>query len=623
MLTLHDISLCFGTQEIFRTISCSLQLDQRIALVGRNGTGKSTLLKIIAGLVTPDTGRVALQKNTKVAYMPQEQILQSDQTVFDEAFSIFNEYTGLEAEKEKLEQLFNTSQATQKQLEQYTSIVERLVQFDRVKAVEKTQNILAGLGFSQQSWRELVAQLSVGWKMRLVLVKLLLQEADFYLLDEPTNHLDIVAKQWFFEFLRRARFGFLLVTHDKYFLEQLCTQILEIEHATLTCYTGNFTEYRVQKERQLENTQRAYERQQREIARKQQTIERFRASASKATLAQSMIKQLDKLERIELQSVLPQVSFSFAPVIRSGAVVLTLNNITYSFDDTKTLLTNVNAVVQRSERVALVAPNGAGKSTFFSLITGKYKPQQGVITFGHNVEYAYFEQDQVQALRQEATVWQEISNACSDTPETLLRNFLGAFLFSADTIYKKIKVLSGGERNRVALVKLLAKKSNFLLLDEPTNHLDIYTKELLIQALEQYQGTLLFVSHDHDFLNRLATRIIELNTTGLVEYHGNYQAYIDQKIAHAGTAPQIHKIQQVHKLQNGQHTNQVINKQIAQLEYKIGRAEKEQEKINALFYTHAYGTPEYSKAVTKLQDNQKLLEDLYNQWETLQRSILS
>jgi ATP-binding cassette, subfamily F, member 3 len=628
MIQLKNISLSFGTQVIFDAISCYFSEDQRIGLVGRNGTGKSTLLKIIAGQLQPCSGTVSIGKDKKIAYMPQEMVLQSDKSVFDEAFSVFDEYIKLEEKKNKLEDILESSQCSEDDVEQYSVIQEKLALFDRSNAEKKTDYLLKGLGFKTEHFTKRVQELSVGWKMRLVLVQLLLQDADFYLFDEPTNHLDIVSKKWFFDFLSQARFGFLLVSHDRYYLEKGCEYIVELERGKSNLFTGNFAQYLIKKEQQRIILQSSFERQQKEIAQKQETIERFRYSATKAKMAQSMIKQLDKIERIEVEPLLPTIKLNFPQSERAGAVVLSLRDIKHCFNNT-VLFQDVAIDIQRGEKIALVAPNGTGKTTLFNLIASKYALQQGSIHFGHNVHYSIFEQDQLQVLKPSNTIYEEVLDACSSISESTIRTFLGSFLFSGDDIYKKIKVLSGGERNRVAMIKVLLQKANLLLLDEPTNHLDLYSKEVLLQALQQYSGTIFLVSHDHDFLNKLATRVLELTPEGLQSYSGNYDDYLEHK-RHIESAQVKDASNSVKEPQKSKEQSEVINKialqkEVVNSERKIAQLEKDIKKIYELFETHeANGTNSgetYNKLVAKFAATQASLNEHMEKWEQLLKKL--
>lgn len=618
MIQLHNISLNFQDRVLFDNFTYNFG-KQHIGLVGRNGAGKSTLLKIIAGLQRADSGRVVIEKNVKVAYMPQEMVLESNKTVFEETFTIFSKFLDLEAEKNIIEEKL-THDATQELLERYSIVQEELENFDKSAKIAKTEKILVGLGFSSNAQQQSVSKLSVGWKMRVVLAKLLLQEADFYLFDEPTNHLDIITKQWFFNFLRIANFGFLLVTHDRYFLDNSCDYIFEIENGKSHFFKGNFSDYIEIKDQQREITLQAYERQQKEITRKKETINRFRASASKGKMAQSMIKQLDKIELIEVEPVMPTIKINFPTIVRSGNIVLSANDLSFGFEGTN-LFNNVSFEIKRGEKVAIVAPNGAGKTTLFNIITKKYK-SEGSFNFGHNVTSAVFEQDQTRVLKADNTVLQEVLDYCPNVNESTIRSFLGSFLFQSDDIYKKIKVLSGGERNRVAMVKVLLQNGNFLVLDEPTNHLDLYAKDILLQALQKYEGTILIVSHDQTFLTNLATRILELNSNGIYDFPGNFQEYLEFKKENHNVKSFNETSKNIIETKENSHKDSFeIKKEIKSIENKISRIEKEIVEINKLFLNCPYGSRQFNDATQKLKLAQDNINNLMSSWENLQTKL--
>lgn len=618
MIHIQNGRLSYGSQVLFDGISLTIGQNQRVGVLGRNGTGKSTLLKIIAGLESFDDGSVTIDGDAKIGYMPQEMVLLSSKSVFDEALSTFESLVALEKEKIELEEKLTQGADATDSLERYTELLEKCSSFDAADARARTEKILKGLGFSVAMFEQPVTELSVGWKMRLVLAKLLLEDADFYLFDEPTNHLDLPTKEWFFEFLKHGRFGFLLVTHDRHYLEQACDYILALERSQAIFFRGNLSAYIKEREHQQELLHAAYVKQQKEITRKQATIERFRASASKAKMAQSMIKQLDKVERIEIEPLLPTINLSFPAGVRPGHIILTLSNIKHAFEG-RTLFDHVNGTIMRGDRIALVAPNGTGKTTLFNLITGSLPLMQGSIDFGTNVSYAVFEQDQMRALNPKNTVFEEVCQAIPDVTEGAIRTFLGSFLFSGDTIHKKISVLSGGERNRVAMVKVLLQKANLLLLDEPTNHLDLYAKDVLMQALKQYQGTMLFVSHDHSFLEMIATRIWELTPDGIHDYPGTYESYLYAKknLENNIQQPQPAQKKQEIKPEQSSKNQYETKKQIASLESKIEKNEKEIQRLTQQFAEVDYGSTHYKELETKLAAVRKQLSENTVLWEQL------
>jgi ATP-binding cassette subfamily F protein 3 len=630
MIQVTNLSLAYGERTIFDKISCVVGTNH-VGLVGRNGAGKSTLLKIIAGLIKPDEGSISIERDKKIAYMPQEVVLASTKSVFDEAFSVFNEYLLLQQECVVLEDaLAQAPDNAEELLERYEQLHLKLATFDESAARARTERILTGLGFDAIRQTVCVDTLSVGWKMRIVLAQLLLQDADFYLFDEPTNHLDIVAQEWFADFLKSADFGFLLVTHDRYFLDYVCTEILALDNGNAKWYRGNFSAYLMQKEQQNAAQQTAYDRQQREVERKKETIERFRASATKSSMAQSMIKQLDKVELIQKpEAEMPTITIRFPEPQRAGQNVLTIQNVAQQFSG-KTLFENVNCIITRGQKVALIAANGVGKTTLFNLITGALPLQKGSIEMGHNVQWSVFEQDQTRVLKPNNTVYSEVVQAAPKVTEAAIRSFLGAFLFSGDDIYKKISMLSGGERNRVAMVKVLLQNANFLLLDEPTNHLDLYAKQVLLQALQQYAGTLFFVSHDHDFINKLATHIIELTPHGLESYEGSYESYLQfkqQRSAHLKPefAPQKAKptvVKTEAPAPTGSNKKSAqLHREVKALEAKMERVEQNIALSMQTFERLTYGTHEFNEMTAKMKKLKEEQKMLSLQWEELYNSV--
>ncbi len=610
MIIINDIQLSFGSKDIFDHINCIIQPNQRIGLVGLNGAGKSTLLKAIAGQVELDGGSIAISGNKKIAYMSQEMVLNSTKNILDEALSVFSWYK-LEQEIKELENNNNLEKLPEL-IAQFSAINTHQ---DRIDAI----NILKGLGFKEDKFNDLVQSLSVGWKMRIILAKLLLQKADFYLFDEPTNHLDLTAKDWFLSFLQKTSFGFLLVCHERYFLDHICEQIFEMEMGKGTLYQGNYTSYQEEKEHRLLLLVKAQQLQQKEIEHKKALIAKFKAKASKAKMAKSMEKMLDKIDVITLPPSSKKVNVSFGNIQQSGKQVLTVNNLSYSFD-TKKIFDSVSFSVERAERVAIVAPNGTGKTTLFNVLSGKYKIQKGSITVGHNVVYTIFEQDQMKALNQNKTVFQEVVDSTPNKTELQIRSILGAFLFSKDDITKKISVLSGGEKNRVSMVKVLLKDANLLMLDEPTNHLDIPSKEILLHALQAYQGTIIFVSHDHDFINRLATRILDLTETGANSYYGNYEAYLYQRQAREELIKQQENVPLAKpNIQKNipEKENFENKKELKKIESKITKLEKEIILSQSKFEFLEYNSEDYKKEIKLLQELEKELKNCCNEWEKI------
>jgi ATP-binding cassette subfamily F protein 3 len=617
MIYAKNVSLTFGTQTVFNNITFSVDASQRVGLVGRNGSGKSTLLKAVHDPKMLDSGTITLLGTKKVAYMPQEVVLDSDKSILDEAMTVFTEITQLQNEAATLEELIETD-SKHDHLTRYALIHERLLQLNPEQKRAHAERILAGLGFAKDRLQEPVQHLSVGWKMRIVLAKLLLDQADFYLFDEPTNHLDIFAKEWFLNFLKQASFGFLIVCHERYILNELCTHIYELEFGNGTMYTGDYATYEEEKEARTALLEQAYQDQQKEIKQKQETINRFRASASKAKMAQSMIKQLEKIERIVLPPSPRSISFSFPPTQRAGRTILTVKNVSQHFGS-RQIFSNVSFTIERGQKVALVAPNGIGKTTLFNIITRSLPLQSGTIEFGENVVHTIFDQDQTRALDGNKTVIENILLRCPRATQQSARAMLGCMLFSNDDVDKKVKVLSGGEKNRVGMTSVLLQQANLLLLDEPTNHLDIFAKQVLLRGLKSYEGTMLFVSHDRDFINELATHVIELTANGTHMYHGNYDDFTYQKNSTA--QPQVKKeTGSKTSPQDSEPDDTAKNREreLRTLERKIATLEQQIADTGLKFADLEYGTPEFDVVQTKFTALRKDLAAVMAEWEKLQ-----
>lgn len=640
MIVANEISLNLGGKQIFDHMSFRADEDQKIGLVGRNGSGKSTFLKAMAGQLALDDGTIVREKRKKIGYLPQEVVLTSDKPVLEEALTVFDEAIKIAQELEAFEkalELNKNQELTTEQLERYATLQVQVAEAEIDKLQAETKRILSGLGFKDEQLVKPVTQLSVGWRMRLVLAKLLLQKPDFYLFDEPTNHLDIVAKDWFLEFLKASSAGFILVSHDRYFLDHSVDRIFELDRGKGTLYRGNYTFYFNQKEQNEEALKVAFEQQQREIKEKMKTIERFRAKASKAGMAQSMIKALDKVERIEPPRRQGTVRISFGHVERSGKVVLKVHDLSKSFND-HPIFTGATFEIERGEKVAIVAPNGAGKTTLLNVVMGKYGSNQEHVEFGHNVTWTIFEQDQENLLNPDARIIDEVEQACTTSEaRAKVRMILGTFLFPGDDAYKKIRVLSGGEKNRVAMVKVLLQDANFLMLDEPTNHLDLESKAILLEALKQYPGTLLFVSHDREFLDALSTSILELTPKGVVAYKGNYESflyqkrerekalagYVDPKAASGAPTkgmPVKHVVVNNNPALSGKEIFE-LKKKLRNFASKIARMEEElaseQEKITNL----EFGSNEHLVAKQRIDKLTSEISTVYAEWESLQQKL--
>jgi ATP-binding cassette subfamily F protein 3 len=531
MLQLMDISKDFAGNPLFTAISWHLKKGERVALVGENGAGKSTLMKIIAGLCEPSSGEIQVARGAKAAYLPQDGIITSGRTLFHEARAALSELLAMEEELhrlgQELGQLPHDSAEHATALQRYGELQEQFRHRGGYTMEAEIGTVLKGLGFSQADWQRDCGEFSGGWQMRIALARLLLQKPDVLLLDEPTNHLDIEARNWLEEYLCSYPGSVILVSHDRFFMDRVCSRVSEVWNHAITDYHCSYSRYLLQREERVTALREAKRRQDEEIEKSEDFIRRFRYQANKASLVQSRIKQLEKVERIVLPPERKRIRFHFPPAPKSGKTVMELRCLTKSYG-TLAVLDRVDLVVEKGERVALVGHNGAGKSTLMSVLAGA--PFQGGERIeGHNVIADYFAQDQASVLDSTRTAYEELY---ADAPYDMvpkLRDILGAFLFSGDDIHKKVGVLSGGERNRLALAKMLLRPSNLLLMDEPTNHLDLFSKEVLLDALRSYDGTVVFVSHDRYFVNGLATRVVEVEGGALVNYYGDYEYYLEKK----------------------------------------------------------------------------------------------
>jgi len=533
MLQFINLSLSFGGQELFRNLNWHVRKGERIGLVGPNGAGKTTLFRLIVGQLEPDAGSVQRGRESTIGYLPQEGITITGRALFTEARSALPQLTEIQRElaaiHDALERQDVGGEEHDELLARYGDLQHRFEELGGFRADAEVAKVLTGLGFHESQFEQPTETFSGGWQMRLALAKLLLQQPDILLLDEPTNHLDLDSLLWLESYLRAYVGSVIIISHDREFLDRLVTRIASLYRQTITEYTGNYSSFERQFEFELEAHRKAYEEQQEEIARIQRFIDTFRYNARKASQVQSRVKQLDKLERIEPPQSLPKgVRFHFPPAPRSGRVVIELHNVSKQYDSLQ-VFRDVNLVIERGERVALVGVNGAGKSTLSRILSGVEDATTGERRLGHQVVLDYYAQQQADRLISDNTVYDEIAKNASLAMTPELRTLLGAFLFSGDAINKKVAVLSGGEKSRLALAKMLLQPSNFLILDEPTNHLDMRTKDVLREALLQFGGTFLIVSHDRYFLNGLVTKVIEMQHGQLVVYPGTLEEFLQWK----------------------------------------------------------------------------------------------
>jgi ATP-binding cassette subfamily F protein 3 len=539
MLSLQNAGKRFGPRVLFLEANWLIRAREKTALVGANGTGKSTLMKVLAGLETLDYGELQQTKGMSIGYLPQEGLKLTGRTVFAECLTVFDELHEMEREIEhlggELSVLDHNGPEYESAAERYSLLQERFHSLDGYALDAQVGSVLTGLGFGKQDWQRQTDEFSGGWQMRIALAKLLLAKPNLLLLDEPTNHLDLETRNWLEDYLHNYPFGYILISHDRYFLDVTIDRTVEIWNKRLSTYQGNYSKYLTQKDERRTQLEAAYRNQREQIEHLEAFINRFRAQATKAKQVQSRIKELEKIERIEIPEEEPVIHFRFPQPQPSGRMVVEAENLSKSYGE-KQVLNGVRFGIERGDRVALVGVNGAGKSTLIKLLTGVEAPTSGTVKIGHNVITEYFAQDQYKVLDGSARMLDDISRSALKVPEVELRSLLGCFLFRGDDVFKPLGVLSGGERNRYALARILVSPSNFLLLDEPTNHLDMRAKDVLLEAIAAFSGTVVFVSHDRYFIDRLATRVLEVEGGTVVSFEGNYEDYQRRKELAVGSA---------------------------------------------------------------------------------------
>lgn len=640
LLQCSGITKSYGTETILSNIHLQIEHQDRIGLVGVNGAGKSTLLKIIAGTITPDRGHIYKSKSLRIGYLAQDSGLNVQGSIMEALRSVYAHLLEAEQELRTMEQEMSSEEIIQDE-RKYKELMQRYAErsdaFREQGGYEMDANIrsvLHGMGFGNVDPSTPVHTLSGGQKTRLALAKLLLQAPDLLMLDEPTNHLDIPTLTWLEQYLRAYKGALLIVSHDRYFLDATVQTIIEIERHQATRYTGNYSQFIERKAHEYEVKLKAYEKQQETIARMEDFIQRNLARASTSKRAQSRRKALEKMERLERPvGDLKHAKFSFQIERPSGNDVLKAEGLSMSYSSKNKLFYDLNFQLKRGQSVALIGPNGVGKSTLLKILIGQYQPDQGTIRWGTNVKIGYYDQEQTN-LNEDNTILDEVWNAFPHMEEVRIRSVLGNFLFSGDDVTKKISSLSGGEKARVSLAKLMLLDANVLILDEPTNHLDIYSKETLESALLDYEGTILFISHDRYFLNKMAESILELSPNGLEYFLGNYDEYAEKKQELSEFAALNREEQQDQKLEKAEDRRKTTSyealkqakreerarkRQIQQLETEIMDVEETMQKLEqALADPDIFHDYEAVQEQTdKLDVARKKHAELYAQWESL------
>lgn len=533
MISIDGLTVEFGGTTLFKDISFAINDKDRIALMGKNGAGKSTLLKILAGVREPSSGRVSAPQDTIIAYLPQHLLTEDNRSVFEETSQAFAHIHSMQAQIEELNHQLSTrtdyeSDEYYKLIEQVSALSEKFYGIEEINYEAEVEKILLGLGFKRSDFSRPTSDFSGGWRMRIELAKILLQQPDLILLDEPTNHLDIESVQWLEDFLINSAKAVMVISHDKAFIDNITNRTIEVTMGRIYDYKVNYTKYLELRKERREQQQKQYEEQQKMIADNQEFIERFKGTYSKTNQVQSRVRMLEKLELVEVdEEDTSALRLKFPPSPRSGSFPVVAEGLTKNYD-AHTVFSNVGLTIQRGEKIAFVGRNGEGKSTLVKCIMNEIA-YDGTLTLGHNVKIGYFAQNQASLLDEELTVFQTIDDVAKGDIRTKIKDILGAFMFSGDSITKKVKVLSGGERTRLAMIKLLLEPVNLLILDEPTNHLDIKTKDILKSALKDFDGTLILVSHDRDFLDGLAEKVYEFGNKRVKEHLGDIQSFLHAK----------------------------------------------------------------------------------------------
>jgi ATP-binding cassette subfamily F protein 3 len=632
MLTISELSKSYGPQTLFENVSIQVSGQDRIGLVGPNGAGKSTLFSMILGHESPDAGAITLEKNTTLGHLPQETAPAGDETVLELAIAITPEIALLQ---KKIKASESEQTAAHHEVDFHDNIHARYDELGGYQLEPKAKQILAGLSFREKDFNRPLREMSGGWVMRAHLARLLVQSPDLLMLDEPTNHLDLESLQWFQEYLRTYRGAILLISHDRAFLNRLTNNIWELRQRKLIRYRGNYDDYLVQREAAEAQWEAAYKNQQREIAHLMEFVERFRAKASKAAQAQSKLKQIERMDKIEAPSNADKkIKFHFPQPQRSGLKVITLQGIHHAYGH-NVIYRGIDFQAERGQRTVLVGPNGAGKSTLLKILAGVLHPQQGARELGHNVKAGYYSQYRVDMLQPERTVLEEALDTPERVTEESIRTLLGAFLFRGDDVFKKITVLSGGEKSRLALVKLLLDPPNLLLMDEPTTHLDMASIDALVTALRQFTGTLIFISHDVYFIHQLSNHVVRVDAGRLTHFPGGYQYYLDKTAAaspesgatpgHSATpARPVAKVDrkeqkrveaQQRQARSGERKAQ--QERVSKLEYEIQKLEARQKELTLeLENPEAYQQPGKAMQLNReWSENSAQLEELSRQWE--------
>ena len=638
ILNATNISKSFGSNEIIKDANFLVNEHEKVAIVGVNGAGKTTLLKILTGEEHADSGNVILAKDAKLGYLRQINNVDSTLSIIDELYTVIEHILNMEKRMLKMQEQMQhlSGEELEALYSSYTALTHSYELMDGYAAKSKVIGILKGLGFDENDFDRKINTLSGGQKTRVFLAKLLLEEPDIILLDEPTNHLDLRSIEWLESYLLNYKGAVIIVSHDRYFLDKIVSKVIDIENAEVQMYSGNYSDFSAKKQMLLDAKMKEYLNQQQEIKHQEAVITKLKQFNREKSIkrAESRQKQLEKVDRVEAPVThIENMRLSLDISKESGKDVLTVHDLSKSFDE-KHLFSNINFEIKRGERVAIIGDNGTGKTTLLKIINGLLSPDTGEVIYGSNVSIAYYDQEH-QVLHMDKTLFDEISDTYPEMNNTQIRNILAAFLFTGEDVFKKIGDLSGGERGRVSLVKLMLSKANFLLLDEPTNHLDILSKDVLESALNSFPGTICYVSHDRYFINKTATRILDLTGNRLLNYIGNYDYYIEKREAVEGAANLSNNNIEEKPAEVSDSKQEWIENKNAQAQKKkitnaLNKCEKEIEKIEEKLglIDEEFANPEISSNVGKLMELQKektaleeKLEKLMNEWEELTLSL--
>lgn len=633
ILACKEIQKTFGVNTVLDKITFHLEQKEKAAIVGVNGAGKTTLFKILTGEINADKGEIYLKKETSMGYLAQNQQINTETTILEEMMTVFEK---IRCEEQNLREMENKMSSLKGKelsdyMEKYAQAQQKFEHSDNYGYESRIKGVLKGLGFLEEDYNTPICQLSGGQKTRVYLSKLLLSKPDILLLDEPTNHLDIASIQWLEDFLKGYSGTVLLISHDRYFLDKIVTKIIEVENKKSYVYEGNYTFYSKQKNINREIQQKAYDVQQKEIKRQQDVIKTLRAFNREKSIkrAESREKALQRMEKLEKPENLPaKMRLHLTPKVISGNDVIKVENLKKAFDNDSPLFQNVSFEVKRGEKVAIIGANGVGKSTLFKILLGKVNQSEGEISIGTNVHIGYYDQEQ-QQLDETKTIFQEIADTYPTMDNGKIRNVLAAFVFTGDDIYKNISSLSGGEKGRVSLAKIMLSNANLIMLDEPTNHLDMYSKEILEDALNCYEGTVVYISHDRYFINRTAQRILELTPTGVNQYLGDYQYYLEKKEEMQQYEKQTETNQINITVTSEGKVDWIKQKQIQSEQRKavakINRVEQEieqtEQKIKQLNVMLEEASSDFNKAQELFEQKiilEQSLEELYQKWEEMQ-----